>query len=633
MRHLVTALFALCLTAWPAQAQEITLSAPNSAQQFSHIEVQWSGPDNPGDWIAIAYPDGKRIPYSSYVYTKDSDGTARLRMPEKPGDYAIAYYNEADEPLRVVPVTGLPAKANLAAPETVPANTEFTVAWEGPDNEGDHITMGTEGGRWIPYSSSGKTKDHPGEIVLTAPEKPGEYTVIYRTGRTVLGKAPLTVTSLDATIAAPAAVPAGSPFTAQWTGPDKEKDRVQMHDAKGDWIPYASSFRTRLNPDEGELIAPEEPGEYTLAYVTGNKSVVTTVPITVEEVTASLDAAEEVEAGLAFPVKWTGPGNRRDTVQVARDAETKIAFDSEFVANSDGDVITLIAPRETGDFELRYETPGDRKLAARPIRVVAPPQKPGTLKVLPVSQAVSLSALEVVLDASGSMLQRQGGKRRIDIAKETLSALLQDTVPAGTPFALRVFGHKEADSCRTDLEIAMKPLNTQAALATVAKIEAKNLAKTPIADSLALVRHDLSAADGEQVVILITDGEETCDGDPAAAIAALRGVTSDLRVNIVGYAIDDSDLDASFARWARLGGGAYFAAGGQDELAAALTAAAQPAFRIENEAGMVVARGLAGSESVTLPAGLYRVNYGSGAGETSIPTRVRPEAETEVALQ
>jgi hypothetical protein len=59
------------------------------------------------------------------------------------------------------------------------------------------------------------------------------------------------------------------------------------------------------------------------------------------------------------------------------------------------------------------------------------------------------SAVEIILDASGSMLQRLGGQRRIDIAKQTLTRLTSATIPAGTPFALHVFG-RELDSCQTD---------------------------------------------------------------------------------------------------------------------------------------------------------------------------------------
>ena len=55
-------------------------------------------------------------------------------------------------------------------------------------------------------------------------------------------------------------------------------------------------------------------------------------------------------------------------------------------------------------------------------------------------------AVEIILDASGSMLQRQNGERRIEIARRTLARLVADTIPAGTGFALRVFGNREADA-------------------------------------------------------------------------------------------------------------------------------------------------------------------------------------------
>ncbi|CAN0555028.1 unnamed protein product, partial [Laminaria digitata] len=315
-------------------------------------------------------------------------------------------------------------------------------------------------------------------------------------------------------------------------------------------------------------------GPYTVAYVTGD-SVVTTTPITVVEVTASLLADDEVTAGLAFPVTWEGPGNGRDViVLIGEDPNFPLA--RGYIANSEGNVVMLDAPNLNGTFELRYMTPGGKQLAQRPVSIVAPPEQPGTLVVEPVTGLSSLSALEVILDASGSMLQRQDGTRRIDIAKATLANLLRDTVPAGTPFALRVFGNRETDSCRTDLEGPLAPLDKDAVLSFIGNIEAINLAKTPIGRSLELVEADLSAATGENLIILITDGEETCEGDPAVAIATLRAKSVDVRINIVGYAIDDAGLDETFADWAELGGGSYFAAGDADQLAAALLAASQP---------------------------------------------------------
>jgi len=40
---------------------------------------------------------------------------------------------------------------------------------------------------------------------------------------------------------------------------------------------------------------------------------------------------------------------------------------------------------------------------------------------------------------------------------------VRDVLPASVGFSLRVFGHKEADSCRTDLEMPAGPLDRAAA--------------------------------------------------------------------------------------------------------------------------------------------------------------------------
>ena len=101
-------------------------------------------------------------------------------------------------------------------------------------------------------------------------------------------------------------------------------------------------------------------------------------------------------------------------------------------------------------------------------------------------------AVELILDASGSMLQKFGAVRRIDIAKQTLTKLTSTTIPAGTPFAMRVFG-REVDSCQTDLDVPVGPLNAAAVGQRIAALNAKNGAKTPIGASLAKVADDLKS--------------------------------------------------------------------------------------------------------------------------------------------
>src|SRR5690606_31486238 len=145
--------------------------------------------------------------------------------------------------------------------------------------------------------------------------------------------------------------------------------------------------------------------------------------------------------------------------------------------------------------------------------------------------ALAGSAIGLVLDASGSMLQRLEGTRRIEIARQGLIDAVTRHLPAGTPVALRVFGHREANACRTDLEIPLGPLVPESAQATIRAIEARNLARTPIADSLARMESDLASASGTRTVVLVTDGEETCHGDPGAVIQELIDKGFDMRLN------------------------------------------------------------------------------------------------------
>lgn len=218
------------------------------------------------------------------------------------------------------------------------------------------------------------------------------------------------------------------------------------------------------------------------------------------------------------------------------------------------------------------------------------------------------AAVEIILDASGSMTQPLEGRTRIDVAKQVLLDLIGNQLPEGTSFALRVFGNREGNySCRTDLEVPLQPLDRAAVQSIVQGITVQTDANTPIAQSLQAVADDLASSTGHKVVILLTDGQETCNGSPEAAITALRERGIDVRVNIVGFAVTDAALKAEFERWAQLGGGQYFDASSSDELQASLQAVLGAPYRVLDTDGQVVAGGVVDGEPVTLPAGVYTV--------------------------
>ncbi|MEM7000315.1 MAG: VWA domain-containing protein [Pseudomonadota bacterium] len=254
---------------------------------------------------------------------------------------------------------------------------------------------------------------------------------------------------------------------------------------------------------------------------------------------------------------------------------------------------------------------------------------PGLLEVV---YSVSDGALrlpphtvEVVLDASGSMLQRLQGQRRYEVAQSTLTQLVQEKLPDGVQLALRVFGHRDPGTCRTDLVLPPAPLDRKATTSLLSAIVPKNLAKTPIAASLLATAQDLSDVRGEKVILLITDGEETCEGDVEAAIEKIAADGLATTVNIVGFALEDRALEAKFKRWAGLGGGTYRGATDAQTLGQTVAAFSAPDVLVTSIAGEVVARGHVGDPAWSLAPGNYQVSIG---GEAQRPARVTSGATT-----
>jgi Mg-chelatase subunit ChlD len=263
-------------------------------------------------------------------------------------------------------------------------------------------------------------------------------------------------------------------------------------------------------------------------------------------------------------------------------------------------------------------------------------REPGTLTVAaPVGSAGRAIApdvgVEVILDTSGSMLERIGRQRRIDVAREALASLVRDVLPDGVPMALRTFGGPDG-RCGTQLTLALAPLDRPSVLRVVDGLRARRRTKTPIGGALDRVATDLASVTGPKTVVLITDGAETCRQDPAEAIAALQAAGLDVRVNIVGFALDDPDLVDRMRGWAARADGSYFDAASADALADAVAQAVSAPFRVLAPDGAVVATGTVGGPPVTLPPGPYRVEVLTDPPVTFDPAVVPPGENVDLLL-
>ena len=162
-----------------------------------------------------------------------------------------------------------------------------------------------------------------------------------------------------------------------------------------------------------------------------------------------------------------------------------------------------------------------------------------------------------VLDGSGSMWGQIDGVAKIETAKETLSRLLND-VPGESRLGLMTYGATSKSSCEDVAVLNAIGSDRGAIQKRIAGL--KPLGKTPIQASLAQGIALLSRAepvDTRKSLVLISDGIETCGGDPCAMARTAAASGVDLKLHVVGFDVD-AKARAQLQCIAEGGGGQYF---------------------------------------------------------------------------
>ena len=262
----------------------------------------------------------------------------------------------------------------------------------------------------------------------------------------------------------------------------------------------------------------------------------------------------------------------------------------------------------------------------------------GELAVTSVGNPPSALAppkIELILDGSGSMRTTVAdGRTRMQVAREVLkNTVLQ--IPPDVEVALRVFGHRIAEGAPGDCEDSqlLAPHTRNQADTLSRMIDGiRPLGTTLIAHSLRQAI-DTLGDDEDGLVVLVTDGEEECNDDLAAAVAHLREINPRFHLNIVGFEIEDSTVRDELARVAELTGGTFIRSEDGGALQKALLATLRPTFAVTDHSGNVVGRGLIDDEPITVPVGRYKLRIDSTAAlidETAIS--IQDDRTTTVRL-
>jgi Ca-activated chloride channel family protein len=259
---------------------------------------------------------------------------------------------------------------------------------------------------------------------------------------------------------------------------------------------------------------------------------------------------------------------------------------------------------------------------------------PGTLQVrMADGQALvrTIGNLEIILDASGSMNGEIDGHRKIDIAHDALATLV-GKLPDRTNVALRAYGHRKGGDC-SDVEL-LTPLGVLDRSALTARINAVHPAQkgmTPIGASLQQVAQDLEKASGDVLVVLVSDGDETCNGDPAQVATRIHAENPKIRFDVIGFNVGPEEWRSRLSGIAQGGGGSYFDAKDAAQLVDALQQAVALTYRVLDSKGAEVFQGQLGAIA-TLPAGHYTVEI-RGASPLTIPDIAVGSATTAIDLR
>ena len=153
-----------------------------------------------------------------------------------------------------------------------------------------------------------------------------------------------------------------------------------------------------------------------------------------------------------------------------------------------------------------------------------------------------VSRILFIFDASNSMAGQWEGEVKIDIARRILIEMV-DSLEAmeNVEMALRVYGHQSPvppqDCSDTKLEVPFGPSNASRIRQKLRFITPKGT--TPIAHSLELAPGDFPPCDRcRNIIVLITDGVEACDGDPCAVSLGLQKQGIILRPFVIGIGPD-----------------------------------------------------------------------------------------------
>lgn len=142
----------------------------------------------------------------------------------------------------------------------------------------------------------------------------------------------------------------------------------------------------------------------------------------------------------------------------------------------------------------------------------------------------------IVFDASGSMSGTDFNTPptpRIDKVRQALAKVLPQ-IAAMRNLGLIDYGPGPSNRC-DNIELLLQPAPRSAERIMAALGKLNPAGRTPLTAAVLEAARVLRFPQKPGVVVLLTDGEETCGGDPCAMAKSLRAQGENLTIHVIGY--------------------------------------------------------------------------------------------------
>ncbi len=184
-----------------------------------------------------------------------------------------------------------------------------------------------------------------------------------------------------------------------------------------------------------------------------------------------------------------------------------------------------------------------------------------------LTQADDYPEIMFILDSSGSMSDAVAGKQKLMAAKEVMHEIVPQ-LDQNIRIGLTAYGHRRPGDC-SDIEVLV-PAGSDDRAELLGQVDRlQPIGKTPISAAIISVANALKLKDAETTIILVSDGIETCGGDPCQVVAQLKQTGVKFVLHVVGFDVD-AQAAAQLECTAGAGGGKYFSAANAADLLDAL---------------------------------------------------------------